>query len=152
MNIWDNIKTVTLLFESDKQEGNTDIQQLILQMRSIGKEVNAWGYVSKRKIASPANKIFRIVGKEDTTIFGKLTTQTLKIWETMEVDLLLDLTTHDFRPLLQLAATAHATYKAGKKRARPYLHDFMIEITKKQTRVELYEQIVYYLQLLEQKA
>ncbi len=151
MTIWNNIKTIVILFESDRQEGNTDIQYIIRQLRSMGKDVYAWGYVPKYEILSAANTTFRILGTEDITICGKIQKALLREWKTISADLLLDLTLREHKPLLHLATTAQTTYKAGKTRNEPYAHDFMIQLSPDQTRQDLYEQIVHYLQLLEQK-
>ncbi len=147
--IWDNIQHIAILFESDKAEGNTDIQEIILQLRKMGKTVTAWGYAPKHTIYTAAGTVFRILGKEDTTLSGQVRKPILEVWESIDCDLLLDLTLHDVRPLQQLAATSKAALKAGKERDSK-VYQFMIHLEKKdEGRITLCKQIVHYLKTIQ---
>ncbi len=155
---WQHVQRVALLFESDRAEGNTDIQEIILQLHRAGKEVTAWGYAPKYTIYTATGSRFRILGKEDTNCFGKPNKDILHLWQTQYFDVLLDLTTAPCVPLQYLALTAAATFKAGRKTPFvPYLHDFMVDMpsvkpTKEQTdtpRTALYKQILHYLQTIQ---
>ncbi len=146
MSIWDSIQNIVLLFESDKAEGNTDIQDIILQLRAEVKNVAAWGYVPKYTIYSAQGTIFRILGKDDTTLCGKVSKQHLQAWDSVPCDLLLDLTLQDVRPLQHLATTSTAKLKAGKER-EGNMYQFMIQHT--DSRTMLCEQIVHYLKTIQ---
>ncbi len=146
MNIWDNIQHIVILFESDRAEGNTDLQDIILQLRAEGKQVAAWGYAHKHTIYSAQGTIFRILGKDDTTLCGKVRKPHLQVWETIPCDLLLDLTLQDVRPLQQLVTTSQANLKAGKER-KNNTYQFMIQNTN--SRTTLFEQIVHYLKTIQ---
>ncbi len=146
MSIWENIKDIVILFESDNAEGNTDIQDIILQLRAEGKNVSAWGYTPKYKIYTAPSTIFRILGKEDTTLCGNIKKASLQVWENLPCDLLLDLTLQDIRPLQHLTITSKATLKTGKQRDGN-TYQFMINNTT--TRTELYKQIVHYLKTIQ---
>ncbi len=149
MKIWDNIENIVILFESDKAEGNNDIQDIILQLRAMGKQVSAWGYAPKHTIYTAAGTIFRILGKQDTTCSGNVKKAPLHVWENIPCDLLLDLTLGNRKPLQHLAATSTATIKASKQRESDTYH-FMIQLPDKGlNRTTLYEQIVHYLKTIQ---
>ncbi len=156
MSIWDNIQNIVILFESDKAEGNTDIQDIILQLRAEGKHVAAWGYAPKYTIDSAQGTIFRILGKDDTNICGKVRKEHLCVWESLPCDLLVDLTLQDIRPLQHLATTSTAKLKAGKER-KGNTYQFMIQVGSQESgvksqdslRTTLCEQIVHYLKTIQ---
>ncbi len=156
MTIWDTIQDIVILFESDRAEGNTDIQEIILQLRAEGKHVAAWGYVSKQTIYTAAGSIFRILGKDDITCTRKVKQAPLQVWQSLPCDLLLDLTLNDCRPLQHLVAHSQAGLKTGKQR-KGHTYQFMIQIgsqesgTKNQDslRTTLCEQIVHYLKTIQ---
>ncbi len=151
MSIWDNIHTIVILFESDRAEANTDLQDIILQLRAEGKHVAAWGYAPKHTIYTAPATIFRILGIDDLTLCGKVRKQPLQAWESLSCDLLLDLTQRDLRPLQHLAATSQAKLKAGKLKAGKQdntpTYQFMIQNT--HSRTTLCEQILHYLKTIQ---
>ncbi len=148
MSIWDNIKDIVILFESDNAEGNTDIQDIILQLRAAGKKVSAWGYTPKYKIYTPPSTIFRILGKEDTTLCNnKVRKKHLQVWQSLPCDLLMDLTLQDVLPLQHLADTSPANLKASIER-KSSTHQFMIQL-QDPSRTALYQQIVHYLKAIQ---
>ncbi len=150
MDIWSNIHTIIILFESDKIEGNIDIQDIILQLRAQGKQVSAWGYVSKNHIYTAAGSIFRILGKEDITFAGKVKPSAMQVWESMQADLLLDLTMHEVPPLQQLAACAKVRFKAGRMQPKMPPYEFLIQLpAEEKARQTLCEQIMHYLQTIQ---
>ncbi len=155
---WERAQHVALLFESDTAEGNVDIQDIILQLRRMGKEVTAWGYAPKKTIYTAAGTCFRILGKEDVNCWGKPRKAVLDVWQAQRFDVLLDLTTRACVPVEYLALYAPAMFKAGRKvEIVPYVHDFMVDMprikrSKEQTatpRTMLYEQVLYYLQTIQ---
>ncbi len=155
---WERVQRVAILFESDRAEGNVDIQDIILQLRRMGKEVTAWGYAHKETIYTAAGTCFRILGKEDVNCWGKPSKAVLDVWQAQTFDVLIDLTTEPCVPMQYLALYAPVTFKAGRKvDIVPYLHDFMVDMpsakpTQEQTdtpRMALYKQILYYLQTIQ---
>ncbi len=155
---WRQVQRVAILFASDRAEGNVDIQDIILALRRMGKEVTAWGYAHKETIYTAAGTCFRILGKEDVNCWGKPSKTVLDVWQAQPFDVLIDLTTESCVPVQYLTLYASATFKAGRKvEIVPYLHDFMVDMpsvkaSKEQTdtpRTALYKQILYYLQTIQ---
>ncbi len=156
-----NAKTILLLFESDFNEKNIEIRKIIKTMNEEGKKVMAWGFLDKKQVSTPILPDFRILNNQNLDLFRKPKVEFLQELEELKFDLLLDLTVKEIIPLQYLALQSNATLKAGLKKNKAPIYDFMIEIGKSQhediaTEPELnasyiYNQIIFYLKSIQTK-
>ncbi len=64
-------KSILILFDSDLNEKNIEIQNIIKTMNAEGKEVKAWGFLGKKQVSTPILPNFKILNNQSIDIFRK---------------------------------------------------------------------------------
>lgn len=124
---YESARSIILLFESDYNEKNPEIKQLIQTFNSSGKRVMAWGYVRKKEITTAILPDFRILHQKDTDFTGMPNALFLSELEELNFDLLIDLTVNEVKPLQYLALYANAACKVGTHNY-PGMYDMVIDL------------------------
>lgn len=159
---YDKAKTVLLLFESEFTEKNPNIRKMIYQMQQDGKKVSAWGYIDKKEVATSILPDFRILHHKQTDFFQKPLISYINELESLEFDLLIDLSLNAVLPLQYIAVYANASCKVGVNKSDLPIFDFVIgidlptpdpenpdEIVAPIDENYLYEQIIFYLKSIQ---
>jgi hypothetical protein len=156
-----NAKTILLLYESDLNEENIEIRNIIKTMKADGKKVVAWGFLDKKYVKTPILFDFRILNKQNLDFFHKPKLEFLQELTDQKFDLLIDLSVNEIIPLQYLNLYSNATLKSGLKKNNASIYDFMIEIDKNQPenpKIEteinasyIYNQIIFYLKSIQTK-
>lgn len=155
---YDSIRKVLLLFESDYQERNPAIKQMIKQLQEDGKEVTAWGIVDKKVPISAVLRDYRILGHKDISWW----THCPKDHELQDLrrehyDTVINLSTTDVLSLRYLNLYAHTSFRIGLRTRDAngqdtQVADMMIDtpIDEKAGRdaVYLFDQIIHYLKII----
>ncbi len=160
---WEDIGSVMLLFESDYQERNEEVKQIVKEMVAEGKRVCACGYVSKKKSESVQLDTYVILSKESYSITQRLKKDVLEGLRRDEFDVVIDLSPLDCYPMKYVLLSVDAKMRCGEKTDRGY-YDLMIDLPERRmiegengdmidlsysrTR-DLWEQIVRYLKMIQ---
>jgi len=155
-------KTILLLFESDYSEKNQNIHNIINELQHDGKKVTAWGFIDKKEIATAIYPDFRILHHKQTDFSHKPLVSFVNELQNLKFDLLIDLTTKQVIPLEYLALYANASFKAGIRKTKLPIYDFILDIDSvpietestepSETTVDenyLYNQIIFYLKSIQ---
>ncbi|MFT3753503.1 MAG: hypothetical protein QM800_11735 [Paludibacter sp.] len=121
-------KSVLILFESDYMEKNPNIRRMIGQLQQDGKKVSAWGYVDKKEVITSILPDFRILHHKQTDRFQKPLISYVNELESLEYDLLIDLSVNAVIPLEYIAMYANASCKTGIRKTDLPIYDFVIDI------------------------
>lgn len=160
---FDHVKTVLLLFESSLSENHKIIQDIIKELISENKQVNAIGYVPKQKALTPSTFTFSILDKSQTNLWQRPDDSLLQNLIDEPYDLVIDLTLHQVVPTDYLLVSANAKCKAGKKKSDNNLTDLMIDLPQQPIIAEneidlkfseerlLFDQIIFYLKQITAK-
>lgn len=143
---YQKVKSILLLFNSDKQEANLAVQSIIRSLFHEGRQVDALGYINKPTAITAASPHYRIMSRRDITCLGKPKKEVRQQLEQKHYDLLIDLTLSPTLPLQYAAIMAQADFKTGRQTAKPYPYDFMIQLQGNEDAAYLYSQIRFYLQ------
>jgi hypothetical protein len=155
-------KTVLILFESDFSEKNPTIRKMISQLQQDGKKVSAWGFIDKKEVVTSILPDFRILHHKQTDFFQKPIISYLNELESLEFDLLIDLSINSILALQYIALYANASCKTGMHKTELPIYDFMIDIENQPTELEtseptdnpidenyLFNQIIFYLKSIQ---
>ena len=141
-----DVRSILILYESDWQERNPYIRELVQRLLLEDKDVATWGYCAgKKDVTSPILPTSRILGERDINILKAPKQEIINDLLRRPFDLLLDLTQQPCLPLQYLAMYAPCDFKAGRL-IRKGIHDFMVDVPPADTPRYLAEQILYYLQ------
>lgn len=124
---YESARSIILLFESDYNEKNPEIKQLIQTFNNNGKKVMAWGFVRKKEISTPILPDFRILHQKNTDFSGLPHATFLNELDELTFDLLIDLTVSEVKPLQYLALYTNAACKVGTHNY-PGMYDMVIDL------------------------
>ncbi|PIF01506.1 MAG: hypothetical protein CR965_01630 [Paludibacter sp.] len=154
---YNDIKTVLILFESEFNEKNKNIKDIISKLTDDKKDVDAIGYIDKKEILTSVRSNFRILGKKHINWFEKPCDVVLKKVKNKKYDLLIDLNINNQIPLLYLNVASNSLLKTGLYNKKYDLFDFSIH-KKKLLRdkkeleiINIFQQITFYLKKIEAK-
>ncbi len=159
---YDNAKAVLLLFESDFSEKNPIIRRIIYRLQQDGKKVSSCGFIDKKVIITSILPDFRILNFAQTDLFQKPQASYIQELESLQFDLMIDLSLHTVLPLQYFAAYANAGCKTGSRKTEVPIYDFVLDIeqelqineTEEMPEREidetyLFEQIIFYLKSIQ---
>lgn len=157
---YNNAKSVILLFESDYNEKNPEIRQIIQRFNADGKKVMAWGYVRKKEVTSAILPDFRILHQKDADFTDFPEVSFINELEDLQFDLLIDLTVNEVKPLQYIAMYAKANCKVGTHNY-PGMYDVLIDMSQlkaenelnqeETTAVHVYKHLIFYLKSIQTK-
>lgn len=155
-------KSVLILFESDYMEKNPNIRRMIGQLQQDGKKVSAWGYVDKKEVITSILPDFRILHHKQTDRFQKPLISYVNELESLEFDLLIDLSVNPIVPLEYIAMYANASCKTGIRKTDLPIFDFVIDVKNQVAVLEteestdspvdenyVFDQIIFYLKSIQ---
>ena len=168
-------KRILLLFESDLLERNIQVKALVKQLHQDGKEVTAWGYVAGKKVAQSAIlRDYRVLAQQDFSRWGWPIETHINDIRQEHYDLIIDLNVSGLLPLRYLSLYADADFRCGLRTTLQPMPDLMIDLSETTapeaapqqaeniTAAEvveaainpayLFDQIIHYLQTIEEKA
>ncbi|MDR0873341.1 MAG: hypothetical protein LBN27_07750 [Prevotellaceae bacterium] len=152
-----DIQTVLLLFESNLNEKNPYVNQILKQLEADGKKVTLCGYVDKKMSEQPTLPDFYMLDRSQIGLFGEPKTAFVAPLLERQFDVVLDLTLSDILSLHYIIMYANAPLKVGRKIENCDILDFMIDLKDGEKpmavgnedyiaqRVYLLEQIIFYL-------
>ena len=109
------MKTVLLIFESDAQERNAAIKNIMTDLKEDNKSVVAWGFINSKEIASAILPTYNLLGLHDVdTLMRPLQTQLNNLHE-MHFDVAIDLSTEHNIVTRYLLLNAQADCKIGMR-------------------------------------
>jgi hypothetical protein len=156
MNFSD-IQTILLLFESNLNEKNPYINQIVKQLEAEGKKVTLCGYVDKKQSEQPAPPDFYMLDRSQVRFFGEPKAAFAASLLDRKYDVVFDLTMSNILPLHYIIMYANAPLKVGRKIDGCNILDFMIDLKDSENPVSvgnedyitqrfyLLEQIIFYL-------
>ena len=155
-------KSVLILFESDYSEKNPNIRKMINQLQQDGKKVSAWGYIDKKEVVTSILPDFRILHHKQTDFFQKPLISYINELETLEFDLLIDLSVNSIVSLEYIAMYANTACKTGIRKTDLPIFDFVIDIENQATILEtdetadspidenyVFDKIIFYLKSIQ---
>ena len=144
--VWNKIKKVVVVFESDEEERNTQVMQLLKELRDEHKQVVAWGYTDKKWALTPSGIGLKMVSKGDLGWFGRPKKEVIAELQSEHYDLLIDLSLTSPLPTRYLSLYTNAAFKTGRHiNTEPFIYDFMIQLPEDKEASFLFDQIMYYL-------
>lgn len=151
-------RSIILLFESDYNEKNPEIRQLIQSYAADGKKVMAWGYVDKKEVASAILPDFRILHHKDADFTQFPEQMFLQELESLTFDLLIDLTVNEIKPLQYIAMYANAACKVGTHNTTG-IYDMLVDVSQlkadnvaseiETTSFQIYNHLIFYLKSIQ---
>ncbi len=172
---YNKAKSVLILFESDLNEENNHIKNMIKQLTDDGKKVVAWGFISAKAVKSIITPDFMLFNKNSFNWYGKPNPELIEQIEAQSFDLLIDLSYNRICQLLYVGLFSKAHFKIGSNQSDIQLFDFTIntdlfvnnlieeigvseneeakneELIKQELSEFLFEQIIFYLKKIETK-
>ena len=150
--VYDNIRSVLIIYESDDQEQNASIKSIRDELLKEDKAVVMWGFCHKKEILTPNTPDSRIFGQRDLTLFHTPKQEILDDLNGRSYELLLDLTQHPCTPLQYIAVHARASFKTGLQMQYPSkadgIHDLLIQTEAQESPRFLFTQIIKYLKMI----
>ncbi len=148
---FEQVKNILILFQSDENEENKLIRNMVASLKEMGKKTVAWGYVDKKEIKTPIMPDFRLFANKDISFFGVPSLELKNEFLVGKYDITILLTTSDIVPLDYFFALSKSPFKASKTKTVKGISDFMIELDPKQDEQFLFDQILFYLQSIQAK-
>ncbi len=155
---YQSARSVILLFESDYNEKNPEIRQIIQSFYADGKKVMAWGFVDKKEVSTAILPDFRILHSKDAD-FTQFPEHTyLRELEELSFDLLIDLTVSEIKPLQYIALYANAACKVGTHN-QAGMYDMLIDVSQikadnleneiETTSAQIFNHLIFYLKSIQ---
>lgn len=148
-------RSVLIFFESDPDEINTEIKNIIKDLKDSGKNVMAIGLVDKKIIESPELYDFQLFNFKNFDWKGKPNAGLISLIQKSEYDWVIDLSVRPILPIQYMLMISKSRFRIGLKKEIAAPLDFMIDISNFETAVEgqhtmpninyLYNQIIFYL-------
>lgn len=144
----DGMKNILLFFDLDDW---TEIQDVISDLNSLGKNVIAWTVKPKTVKSEAHNPIIypqyvRIIDLHTDVSWKKtLNPAVLDEFDGLDYDSVIDLTANDNPYLLYLLAKNTSSFCLGIKESEYKMYDFVILKSEEQSILEAYNQIKFYL-------
>lgn len=144
--------SVGIVFDASTAENCLRVLAFAKQLREDGiRQVEAFGWVPQKEWPDflPQQKNFHFGGLKGLSWFGLLNSEEAEQFQKKGFDILLDVSTVELVPLVQLLGKTQARMKAGPDQPmkRPFL-DFMIQIDEKGGQDTLIKGINHYLKTL----
>lgn len=148
-------KNILILFESDEDEANQEIKNIINDLKNAGKSVQAFGVVDKKIIETPELNDFQILNLKSFEWNGKPNSDLIQLIQSKNYDWVLDLSVLPNIKIQYLLLFSKAKFKSGLKKDFSAPLDFLIDFSNIETSLEgehstpdinyLYNQIIFYL-------
>lgn len=160
---WNEIRNVMVIFESNVEEQNDDVQQLIYGLQEEGKRVSACMFVDVKVSPTMSRDNFVVLDRKSVGMLGKYSSDSAKtVILNEQYDLVIDLTTHLIYPLMHFMLDVKALMRCGKVKEELAVSPYDMQIEMKRPdfgedveameryneRVEIYNQIVKYLKMI----
>jgi hypothetical protein len=152
----DGLQSFLILFEASEYE---DVLPIMASLEKIGKQVSAYGYVSKDdNTGYPPGPCRMLFPKADYNRFGYPSGGLIEEIKNASHDIVLDLTLKKNRLLRYLLISSSAPFRAGMHKSDARLHDLSISantgLPEGQSLSVKYlgEQIIHYLQTIRMKS
>lgn len=147
-------KRIGVLYYLPEESVYAKISSYVKKLQDDGKQVKALAYVDDKKLIGkflPKLSFDFLYPAALKWNYKPVSSAASDFVET-EFDILIDLSTKDILPLIYIAATSRAKFKAGMQRdgVAPYL-DLMISLDEENRLDELITQIDHYLKLITNK-
>jgi len=124
---YNKARTVLVLFESDAEEKNSNVQDIIRLLQADGKKVTAWGFVNKKDCTTSIMRDFRILHQKQADVFGKPDVAIITELQDMEFDLLIDLSLKPVLYIQYLVMYAKVLFKTGLRKTDMQIYDFILD-------------------------
>ncbi len=160
---WSGIRNVLLLFESDFQEKNKEIKEIIKRLNAEGKKVYACGYVGKKKAETAELDNYVILDKSSYTFFCRPKGDIISRLRKEKFDVIIDLSGDNNYELKYLLLGIDSGMRCGGQTEERY-YDLMIDLPEPDRKGsgkmvdlrysrerELYDQIEKYLKMINSK-
>lgn len=154
---WGGMKSLLILFDSDRDEQNDDIKAIISQLKSEGKSVTACGYLPQKKSVTPETDAMKILNSRDIGIWGKPKRTAVQHILDKEYDVVMDLSAQSEYALKYLVVMSKAKMHCGRDMDDDLqIYDFMIKMTpdamsKKNMAKAVYDEFRHYMQSINMK-
>ncbi|MCQ2210184.1 MAG: hypothetical protein MJZ34_07830 [Paludibacteraceae bacterium] len=146
---WDDVSTVTVLLSYEGTPNNSEMDQ-IMQMLS-DKDVSVWCFVSSKSYLRQDSEKATFLNPKSLTLFSMPNKIIKGRFFSETSDVLIDLTLKENLPLKYLAGISKSHCRCGKRKENYALYDLEISPTQSMSRIDLLEQILYYLRTIKTK-
>ncbi len=134
---YSSAKTILLIFESDHNEKNLYIRQIIKQLSRDGKKVFARGYLNSKQSVTPSMPGFTIYNRQSFDWLGQPKEPLMREMNEQEYDMLIDLNLNELTPLKYISLFSNAAMKAGQSSTeRNLMLDFSIQKPEEEAKEE----------------
>jgi hypothetical protein len=113
------------------------------------KNTTLWIFVDTKQEIAPSDKVVFLT-KQSVSAFGKPNDTIIKNFLKEESDIVIDLTEKEIFPIKYLLGISTAHCRCGLKKA-DYHYDFEISENGQVRRIDLLDQILYYLKTIKEK-
>ncbi|MBO7635437.1 MAG: hypothetical protein IK017_11465 [Paludibacteraceae bacterium] len=146
---WDDVKTVTVLLAYEGRPNNAEMDQIMQTLSD--KVVSIWCFVSSKEYLRQDSEKVTYLNPKSLTLFSIPNKIIKGRYIADKSDVMIDLTLKENFPLKYLAGISKSRCRCGKKKENYSLYDLEISPTETLSRVDLLEQILYYLKTIKTK-
>jgi len=142
---------VGLLFRFDELSDYEELQTIVKKLQDKHLEVKALGFVNNKRVTQHFLPViaFDFFYSSKLSPLGFKTSQKVKDFIDKPFDICIDLTDQHCFPLMYLMSRSKAHFKIGKFSPEfKDIYDFMIELNEDYNPSDTYQQIEYYLNIL----
>ena len=148
------VKSILILFESEENEKNKSIREIISKLREQGKKVSVWGYVNKKDSETAVLRDFRLFANKEINFINLPKIALREEFLLSNYELVIDLTIKPCTPIDYLLASSLASFKVSRYKPYKGIADFMIELKEEENDEDeafLFKQILFYLNNIQAK-
>lgn len=143
---WSNAHNITVLLSYQ----NVDLKEITRVKETLAdKNTTLWIFVDTKQEIAPSDKVVFLT-KQSVSAFGKPNDTIIKNFLKEESDIVIDLTEKEIFPIKYLLGISTAHCRCGLKKA-DYHYDFEISENGQVRRIDLLDQILYYLKTIKEK-
>ncbi len=154
INTLQNSKSVGILWNPNDERSTESYEQLRKKLQSKGIKINGLAHVNSRREIEMLLTITTNSGflhKSNVNWYGRPRSSSANNFIQEPFDILIDLTITKNKALQYLLVHSHAKFKVGWHGTEPNFYDLNIDVTEKPQVKFLLEQILHYLENLNEK-
>ena len=148
---YSDVKSVLILFKSDKDETNESIRNCGRLFEQDGKKVYYWGLIDKKEPVSAIRQEYRLFGLKELNEFGLPNKNLIDELRIYDYDIVIAAYLTEELALDYLLANSRSKFKASVSKKYVQLSDLMIATNSDTDELELTRQILFYIKGIQSK-
>lgn len=151
VNNFETAKTAGILFRFDELTDYEEVQAIVKKLQAMHLEVKALGFVSNKRVTQHFLPVlaFDFFYPSKLSLLGFKNSQKIKDFIDKPFDICIDLTDQHCFPLMYIMSKSNSHFKIGKySQEFKDIYDFMIELNEDYNPTDTFQQVEYYLNLI----